>query len=433
MSYIPHTDGDRQRMLEKLGLTSVRELFDVVPADYRYPDLDLSEGLSEMDVSAEMRRLAAKNRSATDSLWFLGGGIYRHFIPAVVDAVISRGEFLTAYTPYQPEVSQGTLQALFEFQSMVAEIYGMEVVNASHYDGATAMAEAALMALRSKRGRGTIVLDKGIHPEYREVLETYLEGSTAVISEGRPDRDSACFITANPSFTGELKDLKPLADEAHEAGALFIVHADPLACGLVEPPGACGADIVTGEGQPLGIPMSYGGPTLGLLATTKALIRKMPGRVVGQTLDEGGRTGCVLTFAAREQHIRREKATSNICSNQGLMALAAAVYMAALGKQGFRETARLIYDKTAYAASLLGGLEGFSLKDTGPFFREFVLKTPRPAAQLARELEEKGIFPGLPLSHFEGFAADELLVCVTEMNSRDEIDRLAATLKEVCS
>ena len=433
MSYIPHTDGDRQRMLDRLGLSSVRELFEDIPEGKRYPDLKLPDGISEMEICAEMKRLAGRNRTAADSLWFLGGGIYRHYIPSVVDAVISRGEFLSAYTPYQPEVSQGTLQALFEFQTMVAEVYGMEVVNASHYDGAAALAEAALMALRCKRGRTSIVLDEGIHPEYREVLETYLQGSDAVIRAGRPDEDAACFITANPSFNGELKDLKALGEETHAAGALFIVHADPLSCGLVEPPGACGADIVTGEGQPLGIPMSYGGPTLGLFATTKALIRKMPGRVVGQTMDGGGRAGCVLTFSAREQHIRREKATSNICSNQGLMALAAAVYMAALGKQGFRETARLIYDKTAYAAALLDKLEGFSLKDKGPFFREFVISCPKSAAELAGELEAKGIFPGLPLSHFKGFGEDELLVCVTEMNSKDEIDRLAAALKEVCA
>ena len=265
-------------------------------------------------------------------------------------------------------------------------------------------------------------------------METYLDRQRRCDSkEGRPDEQAACFITANPSFCGELKDLKALSEEAHAAGALFIVHSDPLSCGLVESPGSCGADIVTGEGQPLGIPMSYGGPTLGLFATTKALIRKMPGRVVGQTMDAGGRAGCVLTFSAREQHIRREKATSNICSNQGLMALAAAVYMAALGKEGFKETARLIYDKTAYAAAALGGLEGFGLKDNGPFFREFVLSCPRPAAELARELEEKGIFPGLPLSHFDGYGEDELLVCVTEMNSKDGIDRLAAALKEVCA
>ncbi len=433
MSYIPHTDGDRRKMLDRLGLSSVRELFADIPEKHRYPELKLPDGLSEMELCAEMNSLASRNRSAADSLWFLGGGIYRHYIPAVVDAVLTRGEFLTAYTPYQPEVSQGTLQALFEFQTMIAEVYGMEVVNASHYDGAAAMAEAALMALRCKRGRKKIVLDTGIHPEYRDVLLTYLEGSDAVLSEGRPDDESACFITANPSFSGELKDLKVLAEETHAAGALFIVHADPLSCGLVEPPGACGADIVTGEGQPLGIPMSYGGPTLGLFATTKALIRKMPGRVVGQTMDAGGRAGCVLTFSAREQHIRREKATSNICSNQGLMALAAAVYMAALGKQGFRETARLIYDKTAYASSVLSGLKGFSLKETGPFFREFVLSCPRPAAELARDLEDRGIFPGLPLSHFEGYGKDELLVCVTEMNSKDEIDRLAAVLEEVCA
>jgi len=432
MSYIPHTGEDRRKMLEAIGLTSVKELFKDIPESHRYPTMNLPDGLSEMEVRAEMAALAGKNRSSDEGLWFLGGGLYRHFIPSVVDAVLSRGEFFTAYTPYQPEVSQGTLQAVFEFQTMVAELYGMDVVNASHYDGAAAMAEAALMALRCLPARKAVYLDEGIHPEYREVLETYLTGTDAFIKEGYPGEDGACFITAYPSFTGEIRDLKSVGEKVHETGALFLVHADPLACGLLESPGACGADIVTGEGQPLGISMSYGGPTLGLFSTTKKLIRKMPGRVVGQTMDASGRAGCVLTFSAREQHIRREKATSNICSNQGLLALAAAVYMAAMGKEGIKDTARLIYDKTAYGASILGGLKGFEIKSKGPFFREFVLSCPRPAREIASELQKKGIFPGLALDRFEGFPSSDLLVCITEMNSRTEIDTLAAALEEAC-
>jgi glycine dehydrogenase subunit 1 len=431
MSYNPHTAEDRQKMLETLGLSSVKELFADIPEAYRYPEVNIPDGLSEMEVKNRLSSLAGANQNSEEGLWFLGGGIYRHYIPSVVDAVLSRGEFFTAYTPYQPEVSQGTLQALFEFQTMVAELYGMDVVNASHYDGAASMAEAALMALRCKPGRQTIYLDDNIHPEYKEVMRTYLSGTKAHLKEGLPGEDGACFITAYPGFTGEIKDLKALSGLAHDAGALFIVHADPLACSLLESPGACGADIVTGEGQPLGISMSYGGPTLGLFATTKKLIRKMPGRVVGQTLDASGRAGCVLTFSAREQHIRREKATSNICSNQGLLALAAAVYMAAMGKQGIKETARLIYDKGAYAASVLDKVPGFQVKTSGPFFREFVLSCPRPAREIAHELELKGIFPGLALDRFEGFPESDLLVCVTEMNSKNDIDSLAAALGEV--
>ena len=444
MSYIPHTEGDRLKMLEQLGIKTVEDLFRDIPESCRYPEIDLPDGLSEMEVKARLKALAGRNKSSEEGLWFLGGGLYRHFIPSVVDAVLSRGEFFTAYTPYQPEVSQGTLQAVFEFQTMVAELYGMEVVNASHYDGAAAMAEAGLMALRCKPGRKEIVLDSGIHPEYIEVMETYLEGSDASLRTGSPDENSACFITANPSFTGEIRDLKALAETAHTAGALFVVHADPLACGILESPGACGADIVTGEGQPLGIPMSYGGPSLGLFATTKKLIRKMPGRVVGMTKDGSGRSGCVLTFSAREQHIRREKATSNICSNQGLMALAAAVYMAAMGKQGIRETARLIYNKTAYAASVLSALEGFSLKSEGPLFREFVISCPGSAARIAGILQERDIFPGLAMSRFKNTGGgccggseccgdDELLVCVTECNTKNEIDLLAAALKDAAA
>jgi len=428
MSYIPHTPEDRQAMLDALGIGSVEELFQGVPESFRYPELPLNEGLSEQEVHKTLRDLSGRNRPS--ELWFLGGGVYRHYIPSVVDTVLSRGEFLTAYTPYQPEVSQGTLQAVFEFQTMVAELYGMEVVNASHYDGAAAMAEAALMSLRCKPGRKKIVLDEGIHPEYREVLETYLAGSEGFTAGGEPDDQTACFITAFPSFTGELKDLKALGEKAHDAGALFVVHTDPLACGLFTPPGECGADIVTGEGQPLGIPMNYGGPGLGLFATTKKLIRKMPGRVVGQTSDTEGKAGCVLTFAAREQHIRREKATSNICTNQGLMALAAAVYMAAMGKQGIRETARLCYDKACYAAGQIASLEGFEAAGDAPFFREFVVRCPGDAAGLAERLTEKGIAAGLPLGRFYPDRERDLLVCVTEMNSKEDIDRLVRELKE---
>ncbi|OQY31912.1 MAG: glycine dehydrogenase (aminomethyl-transferring) [Spirochaetaceae bacterium 4572_59] len=429
-SYTPHTRSDREKMMEFLGIDSLDELFQAVPPSYRYPELSMDKGRCEQAVLKELRSMADKNSSAAHTSWFLGGGVYNHYIPSVVDSIISRGEFFTAYTPYQPEVSQGSLQAIFEFQTMIAELYGMDVVNASHYDGATAMAEAALMALRCRSGRKKIILDEGIHPEYREVLETYLSGSEGYIARGECDDETACFITAFPSFRGELKDLKALGEKVHARGALFIVNADPLACGLFTPPGECGADIVTGEGQPLGIAMNSGGPLLGLFATSKKLIRKMPGRVIGQTSDGSGRPGCVLTFSAREQHIRREKATSNICSNQGLMALAAAVYMAALGKQGIRDTARLCYDKALYAARQINSLKGYSVDLTKAFFREFVVTCPMDADILSANLREKDIVAGLPLGCFEGGNERELLVCVTEMNEKEEIDRLVNAMKE---
>ncbi len=415
-------------MMEFLGIESLEELFEAVPGSHRFPEVALPDGMAEQDVLRELRRLSEKNTSSESTHWFLGGGVYRHYIPSVVDSIISRGEFFTAYTPYQPEVSQGTLQAIFEFQTMIAELYGMEVVNASHYDGATAMAEAALMAIRSSRGRKKILLDEGIHPEYREVLETYLSGSEGYIGEGEPDDETACFILAFPSFTGQLKDMKAIGEKVHAAGALYVVHADPLACGLFLSPGEAGADIVTGEGQPLGISMNAGGPLLGLFATTKKLIRKMPGRVIGKTSDTDGRNGCVLTFSAREQHIRREKATSNICSNQGLMALAAAVYMAAMGKQGIQDTAKLCYDKAVYAAGEINKLDGYSVDLSKPFFREFSVTCPMDADLIASRLKEKDIIPGLPLGSFG--RENELLVCVTELNEKSEIDLLVQALKE---
>ncbi len=415
-------------MMEFLGIQTLEELFEAVPASHRYPGVAIQDGMPEQAVLKELKRLSEKNTTAGSTHWFLGGGVYRHYIPSVVDSIISRGEFFTAYTPYQPEVSQGTLQAIFEFQTMISELYGMEVVNASHYDGATAMAEAALMAIRASRGRKKILLDEGVHPEYREVLETYLAGSEGYIGEGEADEETACYILAFPSFSGELKDMKAMGEKVHDAGALYVVHADPLACSLFLSPGEAGADIVTGEGQPLGIPMNAGGPLLGLFATTKKLIRKMPGRVIGKTSDTAGRAGCVLTFSAREQHIRREKATSNICSNQGLMALAAAVYMASMGRQGLRDTAKLCYDKAFYAAREISRIEGYSVDMTKPFFREFVVTCPEDADLIASRLREKEIIAGLPLGIFG--QENKLLVCVTEMNEKSEIDLLVQALKE---
>jgi len=340
MSYVANTASDQKAMLEAIGANSVEELFDAIPADVRFPKLNLPEPLSEMEILAEMEQMADSNADAHHYTWFLGAGAYNHFVPSIVPQLQMRGEFYTAYTPYQPEASQGTLQAIFEYQSMMAELTGMDVVNASHYDGATSLAEAAIMSVNATRGkRNKVLVSPGVHPQYREVLKTYIQGTDIqVVGDDNPDnnlaalkgmldKETACLIVQWPNFFGELEDLEGLADVVHKAGALLVLHIDPVSLGLLKPPGEYGADIVTGEGQSLGNNLNFGGPYLGIFATTKKLVRKMPGRVVGETVDTEGRRGYVLTLSTREQHIRREKATSNICTNQGLMALGAAIYL----------------------------------------------------------------------------------------------------------
>ncbi|MBB6481616.1 aminomethyl-transferring glycine dehydrogenase subunit GcvPA [Spirochaeta isovalerica] len=430
MSFISNMPKDREMMLKKIGVSSVDELFKDVPADKRFPRVDMPKPLSEPEILLELSKLSAKNASAECYDWFLGAGVYNHFVPSVVGALITRGEFLTAYTPYQPEVSQGTLEAIFEYQTMISELTGMDVVNASHYDGATALAEAAIMSVRSTRKRHKVVLAQGLHPEYRDIIETYFQGLDMELSDGDLDDQTAGYIVQNPTWTGEILDVKAEAAKAHDAGAMLIVHTDPISLGVLEAPGACGADIVTAEGQSLGVGMNWGGPMLGIFATTQKNIRKMPGRIIGETIDERGNRGCVLTFAAREQHIRREKATSNICSNQGLAALSAAIYLAALGKSGFKKVAELSWHKAHYAAAEIARIDGFSLKTKGHFFKEFLVETPVPAEDIFAKLKEKFILPGLPLSRLGG-GDKELLVCVTEVNSKEQIDRLVAALKEV--
>jgi glycine dehydrogenase subunit 1 len=347
--YFPHSDTERQEMLKTIGVKHLEDLFHDVPERFRYPKLDLPDGLSEMEVAGELESLAHANESTKDLVCFLGAGAYQHYIPAAVNAIISRGEFLSAYTPYQPEISQGTLQATFEYQSMVAALTGMEVSNASHYDGATAVAEAVNMAYANFRGkRAKIVLSPALHPQYLETIRTYTHGSPLTLEGcdiqddplGGPDclfdlidQDTALVYVQYPDFFGRVYDYRKLAEAAHQAGALFAVAVNPLALGLLTPPGEFGADIVTGEGQPLGIPLSFGGPYLGIFATKKEFVRKMAGRLVGETVDNRGQRAYVLTLTAREQHIRREKATSNICTNQGLMALASTVYMSLLGRR----------------------------------------------------------------------------------------------------
>jgi len=445
-NYIPNTDADRAAMLAAVGVASIDEFFRVVPEGQRFPELRLPPALSEMEALRELNALQDMNENLQDWRCFLGAGAYHHFIPSVVDAIISRSEFYTAYTPYQPEVSQGTLQAHFEFQSMLVALTGMEVAIVSHYDGGTAVAEAVLMAVHGSRGRTKALISPTVHPQYREVTRTYLEGTNVeivgddiahdrVLSLGEMiDDQTACLVVQNPDFLGRLytpAEMQALADTAHAAGAMFIVSAYPISLGLLAPPGSYGADIAVGEAQPLGNPVAFGGPYLGYFTTKMELVRRSPGRIVGQTVDVEGERGMVLTLSTREQHIRREKATSNICSNQALNALAAAVYMAALGKNGMRQVAELCYHKAHYAAELIGKLPGYAVVP-GPFFNEFAVRCPRPVADTNANLRElHGIIGGYDLEPDYPALAGHMLLCVTEMNTRQDIEGLAQALGEM--
>lgn len=445
MSYIPNTDADRAAMLKAIGVNNIDELFRDVPEVLRYPELKLPAPLSEMEILRELREISEYNVDLEHAPCFLGAGAYRHFVPSVVGHVIGRSEFYTAYTPYQPEISQGTLQSIFEYQSMICALTGMDVANASHYDGATALAEAVLMSVSVSRGkRRKVVLSAGVHPEYRTVVHTYTQGMglTIVGEEADPlatnelanivDTDTACVIVQNPNFLGYLEDpavLRALAEAAHSKGALFVVSADPVSLGLFAPPADYGADIVCGEGQALGGGLNFGGPYLGFFACKQQYVHKMAGRIVGQTVDRNGQRGFVLTLSAREQHIRREKATSNICSNEALMALAAAVYLAAMGKTGLRKVAELCYHKAHYAARRLLALPGYHLLSQKPFFKEFALRCPRPVDEINEYLlDEWGIIGGYNLEKDYPQLTNTMLVCVTEMNTREEIDLLVEAL-----
>lgn len=444
MPYIPHSDADRKAMLQRIGASSLEALFEDVPERVRFPELDLPAAVSEIGARWELESLAEANLTTAEGSCFLGAGAYRHFVPAVVDAVISRGEFYSAYTPYQPEVSQGTLQSIFEYQTMICELTGMDVSNASHYDGATSTAEAVITALNIHRmRRKKVVISRFVHPEYQAVIRTYTQGLDVTIvddvegvTEIREalDEETACLIVQYPDFLGRFEDLSDLAAAAEAVGALFVVVADPIALGLLTPPGAFGADIVTGEGQGLGLGLNFGGPYLGFFATKKKHVRKIAGRLVGQTVDAEGERGFVLTLTTREQHIRRERATSNICTNQGLMALAAAVYMAALGRCGMRQVAELCYHKAHYAAEEIDALDGFSVIRDKPFFKEFVVRCPRPVAEINDDLlRGYVIMGGYDLGEDYPDLEDHMLLCVTEMNPRQEIDLLVRALKEVTS
>ena len=445
MSYVPHTDSDRAAMLAAIGVKSVAELFEDVPARVRFPALDLPDPLSEPETLREMQELAGSNAHAQDQLCFLGAGAYNHFIPSVVNHMILRGEFLTAYTPYQPEVSQGTLQTIYEFQSMICALTGMEVANASHYDGATSLAEAAIMAVNHfKLKRKKVIVSPAVHPHYRGVLRTYTQGmGVTIVGDEQPDLglsdllpildgDTALFVAQYPDFFGGIENLKPIAEAVHRAGALFCVVTNPLALGLLTPPGAFGADAAVGEGQPLGIPLSYGGPYLGFFGTKKEYVRKMAGRLVGETLDAKGKKGYVLTLATREQHIRREKATSNICTNQGLMATAATVYMSLLGKNGLRKVAETCYHRAHYAADQIQQIPGYTVLRDRPFFHEFVVQCPRPVAELNAELfNEHDILGGYELGVDYAHLDQHMLLCVTEMNTPDDVDELVSALEQL--
>ncbi|HSV56890.1 MAG TPA: aminomethyl-transferring glycine dehydrogenase subunit GcvPA [Magnetospirillaceae bacterium] len=441
MPYLPNTDSDRREMLQVIGRPSVESLFGDIPERLRYPRIDLPPPLSELEMLREIESLAGRNLSASSCSWFLGAGAYNHFIPSIVPALASRGEFLSAYTPYQPEVSQGTLQAIFEYQSMACALFGVEAMNASHYDGATALAEAVLMALRTASGRDSVVLPTALHPEYRAVIQTYLEPLAVKVLEysGSPsegaaalDDSAACLVAAYPDFEGRVHDLAGVADSVHAAGAVLVVHADPILLGLFRSPGSLGADIVTAEGQALGNAMNYGGPFLGMMGAASKLVRKMPGRIAGEARDAEGRRGFVLTLSAREQHIRREKAVSNICSNQGLVMLQACIYLAALGKNGLAKVAELCWHKAHYAAARIAELPGYSVEgDT--FFKEFVVRTPAPAQAIYERLSRNCVVPGLPLSRYWKDRSHELLVCVTEMNTKAQIDLLVDSLKEAAT
>jgi glycine dehydrogenase subunit 1 len=444
MSYVPHTETDRQAMLKTIGVATVADLFADVPQRVRFPELDLPGPLSEPETLRELQELAVSNANAQEHLCFLGAGAYNHFIPSVVNHTILRGEFLTAYTPYQPEVSQGTLQTIFEFQSMICALTGMEAANASHYDGATSLAEAVIMAINHfKLKRRKIVMSPAVHPHYRGVTRTITQGMSVTFAGDEPgllddghlagliDSETALVVVQYPDFFGAILDLRALAEATHAAGALFCVVTNPMALGLLTPPGAFGADIVVGEGQPLGIPLSYGGPYVGFFATRKEYVRKMAGRLVGETLDANGKKGYVLTLATREQHIRREKATSNICTNQGLMATAATVYMSVMGKHGLRKAAEACYHRAHYTANAINELPGFTVNLDQPFFHEFIVECPEPVAEInARLFNDHGIIGGYDLSADYPELDRHMLVCVTEMNSPEDIEHFVAALEE---
>lgn len=440
--YIPHTDEDIRKMLDTLGLKKLEDLFQAIPKEYRLSKpLNLPEPLSEPDLLRHFQGLQVPIMSG-----FLGAGAYHHFIPAAVSHLVSRSEFSTAYTPYQPEISQGTLQAIFEYQTLMCQLTGMEVSNASMYDGASSLAEAVLMAHRITK-RKKVLLSQAVHPEYRRVIQTYIDPDQQEIvpvpyqkKEGRTDEkvlldllkeDVSAVVIQSPNFFGVIEDLQPIGEKIHDCGGLMIVgFSEAVAYGILQPPGAMGADIVAGEGQSLGIPVSYGGPYLGIFATLETFVRNMPGRLVGETIDLEGKRGFVLTLATREQHIRRERATSNICTNEGLCALMATVFLSCFGKEGLKELAMMNLSKSEYAKKVISRVHGCKLNFTAPTFNEFVLRIEKEPEEVLEKLRKERILGGLPLEKFYPELDHHLLVTVTEMNRMEEIHRWGEALEK---
>ena len=445
MSYVLNTPADRQAMLQAVGAAAPEELFQSIPEHLRLRRLlEVPAALTEMELEQHLTALAARNAGADRAVCFLGGGSYDHFIPAVVDAVAGRGEYYTAYTPYQAEASQGSLQAFFEYQTLICQLTGLDVANASLYEGGSAVAESVLMALSINPERANVLVAETLHPEYRQALATYTANlpvhiRTLPAPAGYLDPDdlhkavddqTLCVIVQHPNFFGHLEEVDAIGRLCQERGALFVASFDPISVGLLKRPGQYGADIAVAEGQCLGNPMVYGGPYLGIMACRERFVRKIPGRLVGQTLDRNGKRCWVLTLQTREQHIRREKATSNICTNQGLFALRAAVYLAALGPQGLRETAGLCLQKAHYLANRLAEIPGVGLKFKRPFFKEFTVRVPGPDAGLLSRLLKAGYHAGLPLGRWYPAMADCMSIAVTEKRTRAEIDGLVAALQE---
>ena len=443
MDYTPHTDEDVSTMLSALGLSELADLKAPIPESLRLASLDLPSGMSELEATQLVERMAAEVGAAAPELSFLGAGAYDHFSPSVVDATISRGEFFTAYTPYQPEVSQGTLRAIFEFQTMMCELTGMEVANASMYDGSSALAEAVLMAVRIRQA-DQVILSRSLHPFYRQVVETYVEGiglqavTAPWTDEGTMDLDwladhaddsATAVVVQNPNFLGVLEPLEEIGKLLADRAPSFVAAVNPMSLGLIEPPGSYGADIVVGDGQPLGLPLSFGGPYVGFFATRQSHIRRMPGRIVGQTTDVNGKRAYVLTLKTREQDIRRDKATSNICTNQTLCATAVTVYLSALGPHGLEEVASVNWTRSHAAQSALANLSGVSTPFTGPFFNEFVWKPDRPATELLNTIRLQGISAGVDLGSFDPDLSGCILTCVTEKRSAEDVDLLVSVVE----
>jgi len=445
MSYFPITKKDQAEMLETIGIEHFGQLFTAIPSEIRNPPIELPPALSELEAQSWFRELSSKNTNVKDHLSFLGAGAYEHFIPSIVRHMIGRGEFYTSYTPYQPEASQGTLQALFEYQSLICELTGMDVSNGSHYDGSTALAESILMTLHETKRRKVLVA-RSVHPDYRQVAKTYLTGTQFEAQEvpfgkhfeldlerlkKQLTPDVASVVIASPNFFGLLEDLKEVEALVHQNGSLFIMVAHPLSFGFYKTPKEWGADIVCGEGQPLGIPLNLGGPWLGYIATTRSLMRRIPGRLVGLTQDTNGKRAFCLTLQAREQHIRRERASSNICTNQALCAIAACVYLASLGKVGVRRIAELNLENAYYLRTAISSFKELKVLTQGAIFNEFVIQLPKSIEQANQLLLQKGIIGGLALERFFPELKNQMLLCVTETKSKDDLDQLIQALKEV--